>query len=509
VTEEAGVSFMHTYLVDTPGWPMLGGGTVGDFDGDGWPDIFVIGGGLTPDRLFMNHGGSFVDEAAAWGLTDLYRGSGAGAADYDRDGDLDLMVTSLGDLPGAAAPGCHRLYRNDGGHFTNVAAAAGVTYSNPVVPDGYSPTFGDYDLDGDLDLWIGGWFALPDTKIFIGTRLFRNQGNGTFVDVTEAAGVLNTKTRGFSAIFADMDGDRYPELMVAGDFSTSRYYVNNRDGTFTERPFPAVSVVDNGMGTAMADFDRDGLQDWFVTAILPSYRYMGPPGNRLYFNRGNHELVPAPPKVGVNDCGWGWGATALDYDHDGWVDLFMTNGWPEPDIITLKSYEADPSCLFRNNGDGTFTNVSAELGTTDPLVHKGQGRYAGHLDYDRDGDLDILVLSCGEPLKLYRNDLSGKGTKWLQVRLHGGDNPRITPDGRGSTVRITSQTGLTQVAQFTGHSNYLGGNEPMVHFGLGAQTKLAKVQIDWSDGSSTILTDVAANQRLEVTAPDGPLGSGR
>jgi hypothetical protein len=301
-----------------------------------------------------------------------------------------------------------------------------------------------------------------------------------------------------------MDGDRYPELLIAGDFNTSRYYVNNRDGSFSERAFSATDAVDNGMGTAIADFNRDGLQDWFVTSILPGYRFLGPPGNRLYLNRGNHKLVPVPPEVGVNDGGWGWGATALDYNHDGWVDIFHTNGWPEPDIITGFSYVDDLSPLFRNNGDGTFTNVATELGTLSPLVHKGQGRYAGYLDYDRDGDLDILVLSNGEPLKLYRNDLSGEGTNWLQVKLHAGNNPRITPDGRGSTVRITSETGVTQVAQLTGHSNYLGGNELMVHFGLGGQKNLAKVTIEWSDGSSTVLTDVAANQVLEVSARLGP-----
>src|SRR5262245_6892563 len=143
VAAQVGITFTHNHLLDTPGGEMLGGGTVGDFNNDGWPDLYIIDGGLAVDRLYINHAGVFVDEAAAWGLTDLHRGAGAGAADYDGDGDVDVMVTTYGNMPGAAAPCAHKLYRNDGGHFTNVAAQAGVACSTEDHPDGFSPAFGD------------------------------------------------------------------------------------------------------------------------------------------------------------------------------------------------------------------------------------------------------------------------------------------------------------------------------------------------------------------------------
>lgn len=497
VTAEVGLVFTNTNLVDTPGGNMLGGGTVGDFNNDGWADLFVLDGGSAPDRLFINHGGVFVDEAAAWGLTDVHRGSGAAAGDYDRDGDIDLMVTSFGALPGGPALGQHRLYRNDGGRFTNVAAAAGVATSNPEVPDGYSPVFGDYDLDGDLDLWIGGWWEGPQSK-WIGSRLFRNEGDGTFTDVSLESGILDERVRGFSAIFADMNGDRYPELLVAGDFGSSRYFKNNRDGTFTRRTFTSQEAVTNGMGTAIADFDRDGRQDWFVTSIYPAYHYFGPPGNRLWLNSGGRRPEVVPESSGLYDGGWGWGATAIDFDHDGWVDLFHTNGWQGPDIITGEWFLDEPSYLFRNDGDGrSYTEMAVELG----LDHRGQGRGAGVIDYDHDGDLDIFVLSCGEELRLFRNDLSGDDAHWLQIRLWAGDNPRIAPNGRGTEVRLRGSDGGTHVAQLTGHANYLGGSELMLHFGLGAADQVEELRVRWSDGSVTVLTDVDADQRLDIVAP--------
>jgi len=501
VAAQVGLTFTHNHLLDTPGGEMLGGGTVGDFNGDGWPDLYIIDGGLAPDRLFINHGGVFVDEAAAWGLTDLHRGSGAAAADYDGDGDVDLMVTTFGNMPGSPAPCAHKLYRNDGGHFTNVAAEAGVECVSTDHADGFSPAFGDYDLDGDLDLWVGGWFEDAHESSaavrWTSTRLFRNEGDGTFVDVTKETGVYDARVRGFSAIFADMDGDRYPELLVAADFGTSRYFHNNRDGTFTRHLFGDWNAVTNGMGTAIADFNRDGWLDWFVTSIYPAYHFLGPPGNRLWLNKGGKKLQMVPESLGLNDGGWGWGATAFDFDQDGWVDLFHTDGWREKDVITGESFIDEQKYLYHNNGDGTFTEMALTLGIED----RQQGRGVATLDFDHDGDLDLLHLTSGGVLHLYRNDITGDDAHWLQVRLGRGNNPHIAPDGRGSTVRITTPDGVRQMAQMTGHANYLSGNEPLIHFGLGAANVVSKVTIDWADGSSTVLHDVAADQVLEITAP--------
>lgn len=503
VTIEAGVSFTNAPLADTPGNPMHGGVTAEDFDGDGWPDLFVVGAGGTNDRLFINQGdGTFVDEAALWGLTDLYRGNGSTACDYNNDGLMDLFVTSFGDLPGEPAPGAHRLYRNNGDRtFTNVAVAAGLNSSGPT-PDGYGATCGDYDLDGDLDFWIGGWHPNLNER-FTGTRLFRNNGDGTFTHVSAEAGVNDNRTRGFGAIFADMDGDRYPELLVAGDFGTSKYYINDRDGTFTRGAVlaPGSDKVHNGMGNTLADFNRDGKMDWFVTAIFPAWMNDGPPGNRLYINQstssGDHEIRGLPGTSGINDGGWGWGAAALDFNHDGWTDVIHTNGWRTcPDPVTGECFLDEPTYLFMNNRDESFTEVGQFYGIDNTL----QGRGLATLDYDRDGDIDIAITSNGEPFALYRNDLSGSETNWLEVRLDTSDNPSLAPNGYGTNVQVVSPGGAVQTARVHGGSNYLGRSELLVHFGLAGLPELSEVVVRWADGFRTVLKNVAANQLLEIAA---------
>ena len=504
VTAAAGVSFLHAPMADTPGLPMHGGATVGDFNNDGWPDLFVVGGGDTADRLFLNEqDGTFRDVAPQAGLTDLYRGNGAAAGDYNRDGLLDIFVTSFGDLPGAPAPGAHRLYRNNGdGTFTNVAAQAGANYSAPSNSDGYSPVWGDFNLDGCLDLWIGGWHSIDDvTPIYEGTRLLMNMCDDTFLDVTVPSGTFNDQTRGFSSIFADMDGDRYPELLVAGDFGTSRYYVNDRDGTFTLKQdilLPGTDKVHNGMGTAIADWNRDGLLDWFVTSIYPSFNFEGPDGNRLYFNEGDNQFRMAPESSGVNDGGWGWGALGNDFNHDGYADLFHTNGWPNCDLVTGECFENEQSYLWENNYDESFTEHAMAAG----VMNFQQGRGAGSFDYDRDGDMDFFITSNAGDLQLFRNDLdlTANDTAWLQVKLYAGENERIAPNGRGTSVRVTAPSGAFQVMQMTGHSNYLAQSDLVVHFGLNQTSVLSEVNINWTDGFTTYLKDVAVNQILEVTA---------
>lgn len=504
VAAEVGLDFVHGPLGDTPGWEMHGGGTVGDFDGDGWPDLFLVGSGSEPDALFINQrDGTFREEAAAWGLVDLYRGVGANAADFDGDGDDDLFVTSMGTRP-EIRNGQQRLYRNNGDRtFTDVAKEMGVAATGPdISPDGYGATWGDYDLDGDLDLWVGGWrndFMLgPST-----TRLFRDDGEAGFTDVTVEAGVYDPAIRAFGAIFADMDGDRYPELLVAGDFGTSRYFANDGRGHFSPADvgLPQNQRVYNGMGTALGDFDRDGRPDWFVSAIYPAWELAGPPGSRLYLNRsrrpGDYALRALPRSAGVNDGGWGWGAAAVDLDHDGWLDLVHTNGWSQPCPSPLgRCYQEDATRLFRNRGDGTFDDVAAPSG----LVHTGQGRGLLQLDYDRDGDLDIAILENAGRLHFFRNDLSGEATNWLAVRLDTGAAPCLAPDGIGATVETRVAGGQRQRRIINTGSNYLGRGELTAHFGLGAAEVVERLIVEWPDGSQTVRMGVAANQYLEIAA---------
>lgn len=492
-TAAAQLIFEHAPETTGVPYPMSGGVTVGDFNRDGWPDLFALGGGLAPDALFINNGnGTFTDEAMAWGLVDLYRGIGAATGDYDGDGWTDVFVSSFGDVDQAAKGGQHRLYHNNGnGTFTDLATAAGVNFTSDQA-DSYGPVWGDYDLDGDLDLWVAAWgVSAPTSK---GSRLFRNDGDGTFTNATTFAGVRHDDMHAFGGIFADMNGDRYPELLVAADVGTSRYFVNNRDGTFTETDIFLPDKVYNGMGHTVADFDRDGLYDWFVTSIIP--RSLSPaPGNRLYRGLGADVYDALPFSGGVNDGGFGWGAAAIDFDHDGWIDIAHTNGFPLPDPITGESYENARSRLFRNNGDLTFTDVAENYG----IDHTGDGRALVHFDYDRDGDMDIVIFTYDGSLALYRNDLAGDDVNWLKVYLDTGDSPGLAGAGRGAKVTIAAG-GVTQRAQLTGGANFLGNSEMVAHFGLADATTVQRVIVNWPDGTVTLTPELAVNQSVSLAS---------
>ncbi len=488
VTAQAGLNAPFAFAMTGVPPDMLSmpaGGAVGDFNRDGWPDVFVLCGGHRPDALFINNGdGTFTDQAASWGVAVAHLGVGAAVGDYNHDGWPDIYVTSFGDPNSTGAPGQHKLYRNNGdGTFTDVAAAAGVAWTSLSMPDGWSAAWGDYDHDGDLDLAVAGWMNGSG-----GNKLFRNNGDGTFTDVTSVLNFDMTPVRGFAPRFCDMDGDLWPELLWVADFETSKYFINNRDGTFTEYTQPAgVGLDTNGMGQTVGDFDNDGRIDWYVTSI---WRSPTIGGNMLYMNQGNHSYQELSRTAGVNDGGWGWGTVAVDLNHDGWLDIVETNGW-------WSGHVGEMNRVFLNNADGTFSEVAASVGMT----FTGQGRGLVSLDYDRDGDMDILVFANDGNLALYRNDLSGPDTHWLEVRLDTSQRSDLPPDGIGARIEVTAG-GLKQVRLIDGGSNYLSNSEPIAHFGLGASTTVQHVRVFWPDGTVTQRTRVPADRRITLR----PLG---
>jgi len=473
--------------------PFLGAGAVGDFDNDGWQDFYVVTGGIGPDHLFMNdRDGTFTDRAAIAGIAEPHHGMAAAVGDYDGDGWLDIFVASYGPAALFPQPGRHRLWQNQGdGTFIDRAAVAGVAFSNPSFPDGFGAAFGDIDLDGDLDLFVPHWLA------WTGNTLFRNEGNGTFTDVTVAAGVFDIATRSFSAAFCDMDGDRYPELLVTGDYDTSRYYVNDGDGTFTDSTaLSGTGLDDNAMGHAIGDLDDDGALDWYVTSIhsvaTPLPQVPGT-GNMLYRGLGGHAYQEIAAAAGVNDGGWGWGTVAVDANHDGRLDLVETNGFD-----SAGEWFGELSRLFSNDGTVPlhFTDVALSAG----FDHDGDGRGLLHFDADNDGDQDLVVIGYQEPLAFYRNESTSLPDRhWLRVLLDTRQVPSLAPHGFGTRV-IATAGGTSRARVLHGGSGYNGTSELSVHFGLGSATVIDELRIEWADGTETVIDGVSADQTLTVAA---------
>lgn len=411
--------------------------------------------------------------------------------DFNGDGWLDIYVTSAGPQSGAAPCG-HKLYRNNGDKtFTNVAVQAGVNCTTFGSQDGLGAGFGDYDLDGDLDLFVAGFANNND-----GSKLFRNNGDETFTDVTDLIGFFNgtpINLRSFAPRFADMDGDFYPEMLLASDFGTSRYFLNNTNGTFSDITDSAGTGLDeNGMGQTIGDFNGDGLLDWYVTSIfLPQNNWTG---NKLYINLGNHVYNEIAALAGVNDGGYGWGAVSVDFNNDGLLDIAETNG----DSSASSQFFNEQSYLWKNNGNNSFTEMALSSG----LVHFGKGRGMVNFDYDNDGDQDVVIFGNDENVRLYRNDISGNNTNWLRVFLDTSNQPILAPNGIGSRVIVTIG-GQSQMRYITSGDNFLSHSELSAHFGLGASTIIDELRVEWSNGNITVLTDVAANQTINVMAEAG------
>ena len=472
-------------------WTM-GGVGLADFDGDGWCDIFVPRGGTGYDRLYRNNGnGTFSDVALAAGLAFAHAGNGVACADFDRDGDVDIFLTSYGTgTNNLGQPGRHRLYRNDGGVFADIAVAAGVAFSAPTASVADGAAWGDFDLDGDLDLSVAGWsLSAP------GNRLFRNDSTASsarFVDVTGAA-VGMPPAWGFQPTFADLSGDGFPELLLAADFLTSQAFRNDRNGAFSIVTSAWGMGVDaNGMGSCIGDFDRNGAPDWFVTSIHMTKPTAGMRnGNALYMNGGTGASTEASVAWGCNDGGWGWGAVAVDLDSDGWEDIVEVNG------RNAGEWAAESEYIYRNRGAPhfVFTRLAAESG----LTLAGDARCVASFDYDRDGDLDLVIVTNSGPLKLYRNDSPRPGGS-LVVELRAGAGSRCAPHGIGAVVEVTSG-GVVQRRWVHSGSGFHSSSEPVVHVGTPGATELDRVAVLWPSGQRTEVVGAPASGRLVLEAP--------
>ena len=498
-TAAANISAAHTLPIVSDMKPayaeMAGGGAVGDFNNDGWQDIFFLSGGSSPDQLLINNAdGTFTNQAAAWGVDKTHLGCAANVGDFNSDGFLDIYAVSWG-IPvassGGFAPGLHILYRNNGdGTFTDIATSAGVNLTSNT-PDGYGCAFGDYDNDGDLDLAVSGWFATQDRN-----RLFRNNGNETFTDVTDTAipGVNMDVVNGFSPRFVDMDGDGWNELLWAADFQTSKYLKNNTDGTFSDITAASGTGLDeNGMGNTVGDFNNDGLLDWYVTSIFsdaPTERF----GNKLYLSNGSHSYTESADTNDAANGGWGWGTCACDLDLDGWLDIAETNGWR----MDTGEYIAENSYIFINDTDGTFTESHASCAFSNIT----QGRGLATLDYDNDGDRDILVFESQGPLRLYQNMYveNNSDRHWLRVFINNDARPDLPPNGMGARVEAQIN-GQSYVSCIDGGSNFLANSELSAHFGLGAETKVDLLTITWPNGESVSVANIFADQTITIAPP--------
>jgi hypothetical protein len=441
--------------------------------------------------------------------------------DFNNDGHPDLFVVRFGHS---------QLFENRAGRFREITREAGLDrYLNAITAVAF-----DYDGDGDVDLFVGGYFQptnlfSPDSPRFFpesfetannggGVLLFRNNGDGTFSDVTAKAG-LTTSGWTLDLGHADADSDGDEDLFVACDFGTDRFFVNNGDGTFTDRTEAAVGIdTKKGMNADWGDFDGDGRFDVYVTNITGEYMREG---NFLWRNNGDQTFTDVARETGTWDTGWGWGARFFDYDNDGWLDLYVTNGWvsagPDsyvPDIFemivrpdvdltdarswppmgdkSLSGYERNK--LYHNERGQVFTDQAARHGVDSIRDARG----VAIADFDNDGRLDMFVANANASPHLYRN-VGPRGAHWVQLVLEGTrSNRRAT----GAIVRAT--VGTRTLARFLdGGNSFAAQSTARIHFGLGPATRIDRLSIHWPSGRVDTLTDVPADAVLRVVEASG------
>ncbi len=491
----------NKYLLETTGC----GVAFYDYDDDGWLDIFLINGtrfeakwpaGQAPvSRLYKNNrDGTFTDVTAGSGLERTGWGQGCCVGDFDNDGRDDLYVTYWGDCS---------LYRNlGGGKFADVAEKAGVTTRGKIVRWNTGCAFVDYDKDGWLDLFVANYIdfdpktaPLPESGPCLhkgilvacgppGLKggkniLFRNNGDGTFTDVSKESGILKTPgTYGLGVLVADLDGDGWPDIYVANDSTSSALYRNNKDGTFADIAIEAGVAYSPdgkpqaGMGVSAADFDGDGLPDIVKTNFAGDT-------SSLYRNLGENffEDMTFQAGLGRNTRFLGWGAGFFDFDNDGWPDILTCNGHVYPEVGDDHGGDSgyrQRKVLYRNDGKGKFTDVSLEAGPG--ITEKAPGRGCAFGDFDNDGNLDIVVNCVNDVPQLLRCYSTLKN-HWVKVKAVGTKSNR---SGIGAKVVCTGG-GRTQMNEVRSGGGYISQSDLRVHFGLG-KAETVDVEVRWPSG---------------------------
>ncbi len=527
ITTKSGLaSFQHqagtaarTYILDSIGF----GVALLDYDRDGWLDIYLVNGstyeaetGQAPApkaALFHNnHDGTFTDVTEKAGVANERWGTGAVAADYDNDGWPDLYVSNYGKS---------RLYHNNhDGTFTDVAEKAGVTF------DGWATgaTWGDYDGDGLLDLYVPGYvhFDFADLakkapanctfrgmKVMCGPRglagepdkLYRNNGNGTFTDVTVKAGVQDKgKYYGLASLFIDVNDDGRPDLLVANDSTPNYLYINNGDGTFADESLASGYALNGegretaSMGIAAGDLFHTGRIDLFNTTFSDDQK-------PLYRNDGKGSFTDITPDLTIAELMvpfLGWGDAMIDYDNDSWLDLFVANGhvYPQADSSTWGTTFRQRTLLFHNT-KGHLEPVSPVEGTALAKVISGRGVAYG--DLFNDGKIDLVINNLEGPPSLFRN-VSGAGNHWIAFDLTG--TGKSNREAIGAQVYLTAG-GIRQRADVIAGGSFASSPDPRPHFGLGTATKVNTVEIRWPDGKRQQLRPTAVDRIVKVVEGSG------
>ena len=481
-----------------------------DYDNDGDLDAFLVSGEGGSNRMYRNAGeGRFEDATKTLGLESEGWGQGVCAGDYDNDGLTDLFVTYWGS---------NRLYRNVGGkRFENVAAKAGLEQERTRYNTGCA--FLDYDRDGDLDLFVANYLRFdfdttpkpgdnpycfyrnvpaacgPRGLPFDRNLLYRNEGDGTFRDVSDESGVSRPdRNYALGAITGDFDGDGWTDLYVACDRTPSILYINQQDGTFEdEAMFRGAALDENGqalsgMGVAASDFDADGAIDLFRTNFSDER-------STLYRNRGEGDFDEATVEAGMgrNTRYVGWGTGFFDFDHDGLEDLLLVNGhvFPEVDRLDTDIRYRERAILYRNLGKGRFADISLAAGPGVLERHAARGAAFG--DADGDGAVEVLINNQNEAPTLLDQRTRPAGG-WIVLALEGTKSNR---SAIGARAELTAG-GRTQVREVRSGGSYLSQSDLRLHFGLAESKTAEKVEIRWPSGGRQTVTGLAAGQVHEV-----------